>query len=125
MPSMRWPAWASGWKTTSQLSRRRAAEADDVAVGVLDVEILRAPLRRREWLEDLRTVGNALPIECLDALHARGGVEMLVLSPMLPLRRILRRLFKVQFQAISATDRIEPAPRFGKDESERIVVIRH
>jgi hypothetical protein len=45
---------------------RRAAETDDIAVGVLDIEILRAPRRRLERLEDLRAVGDALFVECLD-----------------------------------------------------------
>src|SRR4249920_3195734 len=47
---------------------RTATEADDVAVGVLDIEVLRAPRRGRERLEDRYTVGDALLIERFDPI---------------------------------------------------------
>jgi hypothetical protein len=53
-----------------------AAEADDVAVGILDVEVLRAPRDNRKRFEDYRTVTNALLVERFDRLtvgvHALG-----------------------------------------------------
>jgi hypothetical protein len=52
-----------------------AAETDDVAVGILNVEILRAPGGRREWLEDRRTVRDALLVllQCGMPLAAQPG----------------------------------------------------
>ena len=41
--------------------------ADDVAIRVLDIEVLRAPLGRRDRLDDRHTVGDALLVERLDA----------------------------------------------------------
>ena len=49
---------------------RAAAEADDVAIRVLDIEALRAPLGRRDRLDDRHTVGDALLVERLDAVNA-------------------------------------------------------
>ena len=37
---------------------RSAAEADDVAIGILDIEALRAPLGRRDRLDDRHAVGE-------------------------------------------------------------------
>src|SRR5256885_15122131 len=70
------------------LARRRATETDDITVGVFNVEILRAPSRHRKRLEDLRAVGNTLFVECLDAVDARRGIEVLVFPTMLALGRI-------------------------------------
>lgn len=36
----------------------RAAEADDVAIRILDIEALRAPLGRRDRLDDRHAVGE-------------------------------------------------------------------
>jgi len=43
---------------------RAAAEADDVAIEVLDIEALRAPLGRRDRLDDRHAVGDLLLVEC-------------------------------------------------------------
>src|SRR5712691_2645225 len=40
----------------------------DIAVRVFHIEILRAPMRHRKRLEDLRAVGDTLFVECLDSL---------------------------------------------------------
>ena len=58
-------------RSNDVLARRRAAETDDIAVWVFNVEILRAPSRHRKRPEDLRAVGNTLFVECLDAVDAR------------------------------------------------------
>ena len=58
---------------------RAVAEADDVAIQVLDIEALRAPLGRRDRLDDCYAVGDALLVERLDAVNARRGVEMIVM----------------------------------------------
>jgi len=50
---------------------RAAAEADDVAIRVLDIEVLRAPLGRRDRLDDRDAVGDALLVARFDAVHAR------------------------------------------------------
>src|SRR5687768_15667565 len=60
-------------RCSAGLSRRLTPKADDVAVRVLDVEVLRAPFRRRQRLEDFRSVGNALLVEGVNPLHAGGG----------------------------------------------------
>src|SRR5881628_1008593 len=99
------------------LSRRCAAEADDIAVRFLNVEILRAPLRRRQRLEDLGAVGDALLVERLDAFHARGGVQVLILPTVLAFRWVLRRFLQMQLQAVKAANGIEPVPRFPKGEA--------
>jgi hypothetical protein len=68
---------------------RAAAEADDVAIRILDIEILCAPLGRRDRLDDRHAVGNALLVERLNAVNARRGVEMIVVAPVLAVRVIL------------------------------------
>ena len=45
--------------------RRAAAEADDVASRILDVEVLRASLGRRDRLDDRHAVCDALLVEHL------------------------------------------------------------
>jgi hypothetical protein len=62
---------------------RAAAEADDVAIRVVDIEALRAPLGRRDRLDDRHAVGDALLVERLDGVNGRGGVEMFVVAPVL------------------------------------------
>ena len=59
---------------------RAAAEADDVAIRVLDIEVLCAPLGRRDRLDDRHASGDALLVEGLDAVNTRGGVEMIVVA---------------------------------------------
>src|SRR4030095_7137157 len=72
----------SGWLACS----RAAAEGDDVAVGVLDVEVLRAPGRGCECLDDGYSVGDALFVERFDAIDARRGVGMLIVAAPLAIR---------------------------------------
>ncbi len=50
--------------------RWTATEADDVTVGVLDVEVFCAPRGSRERLEDRCTVGDAPLVERFDAVDA-------------------------------------------------------
>ena len=61
---------------------RATAEADDVAIGILDIEVFGAPRGSRERLDDRCTIGDALPVERFDAVDARRGVEMLVIAPV-------------------------------------------
>lgn len=53
---------------------RTTPEADDIAIGVLDVEVLRAPRSRRKRLDDRCAVRCALRIERFDALNTGRGV---------------------------------------------------
>src|SRR5215212_231368 len=99
-----------------------AAEADDVAIRVLDIEALRAPLGRRDRLDDRHAVGDALLVERLDAVNACRGVEMIVVAPMLAVRVILGRLLQVKFKSVQNTDRVEPFPGLAKREADLLVV---
>src|SRR5437763_12188731 len=94
-----------------------AAEADDVAVGILDVEVLRAPGGGREWLEDRHAVRDALFVESFDAVDARRRVEMLVFAAVLSRRLVLGRLFQVKFESIQVTDGVEAIPRLAEREA--------
>src|SRR5690349_19691434 len=106
----------------SCVRRRTAAERDDVAVRVLDVEVLRAPLRRGERSEDRYAARDALLVECLDAGHAGRGIEMLVLAAIRALGRILRGFLQVDFQSIQLPDRVKPIPWITEREAELPVV---
>ena|SRR5437870_10983423 len=75
--------------------RRTAAKADDVAVGILHIEVLRAPRGRRERFQNRCTVGDALPEEGFDAVHAGCGVEVLIVAPVSTLVLVLRRFLQV------------------------------
>ena len=97
---------------------RAAAEADDVAIRVLDIEALRAPLSRRDRLDDHHAVGDALLVERLDAVNACRGVEMIVVAPVLAVRVILGRFLQVQFQSVQNTDRVEPFPWLAEREAD-------
>src|SRR5688572_5591427 len=79
------------------LSRRRlAAETDDVAVRVFNVEVLSSPLRRRQRFDDPGAVRDALFIEHFDAVYARRSVEVLIVSPVLALGGVFGRFLQVQ-----------------------------
>src|SRR5437764_1255046 len=93
---------------------RAAAEADDVAIRVLDIEALRAPFGRGDRLDDRHAVGDALFVECLDAVNARRGVEMIVVAPVLAVRTVLWRFLQVKFLSVQNTDRVEPFPWLAK-----------
>ena len=67
-------------RCSAGLFRHPSAEADDVAVRIFDVKVLRAPIRRRERLDDLRSVGNALIEKRLDSFNAGGRVKVVVVS---------------------------------------------
>src|SRR5438093_1211852 len=100
----------------------RATERDDVAVRVFNVEILRAPGRHFQRLEDLGAISDTLFVECLDAVDARRGIEVLMFPTMLALGRILGRFFQMQFQSIQTADSVESAPRFAETETQPLVV---
>ena len=101
---------------------RAAAEADDVAIRVLDIEAPRAPLGRRDRLDDSHAVSDALLVERLDAVNARRGVEMIVVAPVLAVRVVLGRFLQVKFKSVQNTDRVEPFPRLAEREAELLVV---
>jgi len=102
----------------------RATERDDVTVRVFNIEILRAPRRRLQRLENLRSVGNTLFVEGFDAFDARRGIEVVLFPTMLALGGILGRLFQMQLQSIPTTDSVEPAPRLAETKTQPLVV-RH
>src|SRR5207245_11119255 len=114
-----------GWDADMSLVRCRSpAEGDDIAVGVLDVKVLRAPCRRRQRLDDPCAIRGALRVECLDAVNAARGVEMLVLTPVLALSLVLGRFLQMKFQPVQPSNRVEPVPRLAKREAESLIV-RH
>src|SRR5213594_4370722 len=100
----------------------RATQRDDVAIRVFNVEILRAPRRHFQGLEDLSAIGDTLFVECVDALDARRGIEVLVFPTVLALGRILGRFFQMQFESIKTADRVESAPRLAETETQLLVV---
>jgi hypothetical protein len=73
---------------------RATVEAEDVAIRILDIEALRAPLGRRDRLDDRKAVCDALLVERLDAVNARRGVEMIVVAPVLAVASVLGASFK-------------------------------
>jgi len=81
---------------------RAAAEADDVAIRALDIEALRAPLGRRDRIDDRDAVGDAFLVERLDAVNARPGIEMIVVAPVLAVRVTLGRFLQVKFKSVTA-----------------------
>src|SRR5215217_5598412 len=101
---------------------RAAAEADNVAIRVLDIEVLRAPLSRRDRLDDRHTGGYALLVERLDAVNACRGVEMIVVAHVLAVRVILGRFLQVKFKSVQNTDRVEPFPWLAEREADLLVV---
>src|SRR6266550_6254696 len=103
-------------------SHRAAPEADDVAIGVLDVEVLRAPRGRGKRLDDRCTVRGALLIERLDAVNTRRRVEMLVHTPVSAVFGVLGRFLQVKLQPVQLTDRVKPVPRLAECKTELLVV---
>src|ERR1041384_5335582 len=103
-------------------SDRAAAEADYVAIRILNIKVLRAPLGRRDRLDDRHAVGDALLVECLDTVNTRRGVEMIVVAPVLAVRVGLRRFLQVKFQSVQNTDRVEPFPWLAEREADLLVV---
>src|SRR5437773_7249384 len=93
---------------------RAAPEADDVAIGVLDVEVLRAPRGRGKRLDDRYAVRCALLIERLDAVNTRRRVEMLVHTPVSAVFGVLGRFLQVKLQPVQLTDRVKPVPRLAE-----------
>src|SRR5215207_1763019 len=101
---------------------RAAAEPDDVAIRVLDIEALRSPLGRRDRLDDRHAVGDALLVERLDAVNTRRGVEMIVVAPVLAVRVTLGCFLQVKFKSVQNTDRVEPFPWLAEREANLLVV---
>src|SRR5207247_2280896 len=101
---------------------RAAPEADDVAIGVLDVEVLRAPRGRGKRVDDRYAVRCALLIERLDAVNTRRRVEMLVHTPVSAVFGVLGRFLQVKLQPVQLTDRVKPVPRLAECETEFLVV---
>ena len=101
---------------------RATPEAEDIAIGVLDVEVLRAPRSRRQRLDDRCAVRCALCIKRLDAIHTGGRVEVLVRAPLSALVVILGRFLQVELQAVQLTNRVKPVPRLAECETQLLVV---
>src|SRR6266487_4882538 len=91
-------------------SRGTAAEANDVAVRILDIEVLRTPGGRGERSQDRDPVGSALRVERFDASDACRRIEMLGF--------IFGRLLQMQFQSIDTADGVEVVPRLAERETE-------
>ena len=83
---------------------RIPAEADDIAIGVLNVEVHGAPRGHPQWFDDPCAVRYASRVERLDAIDAGGGIEMLVLAPVLTLSVTLGRFLQVEFQSVKLAD---------------------
>src|SRR5437660_4268352 len=101
---------------------RATAEADDVAIGILNIEVFGAPRSSRERLDDRCTIGDALPVERFDAVDARRGVEMLVIAPVPALRLVLGRFLQVKLHSVQMTDSVETIPRLTEREAELLVI---
>src|SRR5205823_3303249 len=101
---------------------RATPEAEDIAVGVLDVEVLRAPGSRRKRLDDRCTVRCALRIERFDAVNTGRGVQMLVRTPVSALVVVLRRFLQVELQSVQLTNRVKPVPWLAECEAELLIV---
>src|SRR5689334_15846124 len=101
---------------------RATTEADDVAVWVLDIEVLRSPWRSHKRLEDCRTVGDALLVEGFDAIDARRRVEVLVVVPVLARPFVFGCFLQVKFQPIQMSDCVETIPRLAKREADLLIV---
>ena len=99
-----------------------AAEADDVAVGILNVKVFGAPRGSRKRLEDRDTVGDALRVERFDTVDTRRGVEMLIVAPVATPRLALGRFLQVQFQPVQMSDGIETVPWFAERKAELPVI---
>ena len=93
-----------------------------MAIRVLDIEVLRAPLGRSDRLDDRHAVVDALLVERLDAVNARRGVEMLVVALVLAGRVIFGCFLQVKFQSVQNTDRVEPFPWLPEREADLLVV---
>src|SRR6187200_2813017 len=91
-----------------------AAEANEVAIRILDVEVLRAPCGRGERFENRDAVGGALLVERFDAVDACRRIEVLVVAPVSALRFSCWRLFQMQFQSVQTADGVEVVPRFAE-----------
>ena len=75
--------------------RWTAAEADDVAVGILNVEVFSTPRGGSERPEDRDTVCDALLVKLFDTVDAPRGVEMLIVTAVAALRLGLGRFLQV------------------------------
>jgi hypothetical protein len=89
-----------------------------VAVGILNVEVFRTPRRSCQRLEDGHTVGDALVVERFDPVDAPGGVEVLIVAPVVPFSLAPRRFLQMQFQPIQMPDGIETLPWLAEREPE-------
>src|SRR5258706_355554 len=91
-----------------------AAEGDDIAVRIFDIEVLRTPGGRGERSQDRDPVGGALRVERFDASDACRRIEVLGF--------ILWCLFEMQLQSVDTADGVEVVPRFVERETELPVV---
>src|SRR5688572_33025637 len=99
-----------------------AAEADDVAVRILDVEILRPPIGRRQRLENRDATGDAVVEEGFNPIDAGCRVEVFVLATVSAIILILRGFLQVHFESVETADGVEAIPRFAEREAELLVV---
>src|SRR5687767_13239135 len=99
-----------------------AAEADDVAVRILDVEILLPPVGRRQRLENPDAIGDAVIEEGFNTIDAGCRVEVLMLATVAAVILILRRFLQVHFESVEMADGVEAIPRVAEREAELLVV---
>ena len=78
----------------------RAPEAENVAIGVLDIKVLRAPRSLRKWFDD-PCAGCCAIIEGFDALNTSRGISMLVRTPMSAPVVVLGRFLQVKLNPSS------------------------
>lgn len=101
---------------------RSTTEGDDIAVGVLDVEVLSAPRRRGQGLQYRRTVCDALRIKRFDTINAGCCIQMVTLAPVLAFVLASRRLLQVELEPVPLAYRIESVPRLAEREAEALIV---
>src|SRR5687767_313814 len=100
-----------------------AAEADDVAVRILDVEIFRPPLGRRQRLQNRDTVGDARVEEGFNTIDAGGGVEVLIFTTVATIVLMLRCFLQMHFESVEMADGVEAIPRFAEREAKLFVIL--
>src|SRR5687768_12872868 len=101
---------------------RTAAEADDVAVRILDVEILRTPLGCGKRLQNRDAIGDAVIQEPAEPTNAPCGIEVLMAAAVPTLVMVFLRFLQVKLQSVEMADGVEAIPRLAEAEAELLVV---
>src|SRR5579864_5077950 len=83
------------------------AEAENVAVRILDVKIEAGPRPRLKRLDHLSPTRFQLAEQTSDARHGNVGVQMFVLFPVLSVRGQFRRMLEMYGKSVTRDARVE------------------